>query len=216
MRLDLHIHSRHSDGRDDVEDILRMAARRGLAGLSITDHNTLDGSIAARKAVRKLGLDLIIIMGTEISTSDGHLLALGIEDLPPRDRSAEETIEAVHEEGGIAIAPHPYHPFRHSLWRIPPVDAVEVFNSRHFIGLANGLAYWQARRRGLPMVAGSDSHVRETVGLGVTEVFADEPEGILPAIVAGKTRIIGKRTPASVLVGQLERRIGRISIVRRL
>jgi len=60
--------------------------------------------------------------------------------------------------GGIADVPHPYHPFRHAIGRIPDADAVEVYNSKHRFGLANGRAKFEAKRRGMSMVAGSDSH----------------------------------------------------------
>jgi hypothetical protein len=98
MRFDLHVHSNCSDGRDDVRTILRAAARRDLDGLSITDHDTLRGSQQAMKIIREDKLDLILIPGAEVTTSEGHLLVLGIEDLPPRGLSPEETTELELEQ----------------------------------------------------------------------------------------------------------------------
>ncbi len=201
MRFDLHVHSNCSDGRDAVRTILEAAAGRGLNGLSITDHDTLKGSRSAMQVIREDRLDLILIPGAEVTTSEGHLLVLGIEDLPPRGRSPEETAELAREQGGIAIVPHPYHPFRHAIGRIPDCDAVEVYNSKHLFGIANARARMGARKRHLPMVAGSDSHFAATVGLGVTEIDADDAGQAVAAIRAGKTRIVGRRTPPKFFIG---------------
>lgn len=201
MRFDLHIHSNYSDGRDDVRTILRAAARQDLAGLSITDHDTLKGSMKAMEIIREDNLDLILIPGAEVTTSEGHLLVLGIRDLPPKGLSPEETAEMAHDQGGIAIVPHPYHPFRHAIGRIPDCDAVEVYNSKHLFGIANARALIEAKKRHLPTVAGSDSHFAATVGLGVTEIDAGDAEGAIDAIRAGRTKILGKRTPPRFFIG---------------
>jgi len=201
MRFDLHVHSNCSDGRDAVETILRAAVRRGLFGLSITDHDTLRGSEKAMRIIREEGLELVLIPGAEVTTSEGHLLCLGIEELVPRGRSPEETAELAREQGGIAIVPHPYHPFRHAIGRIPDCDAVEVYNSKHLFGIANARARMGARRRHLPMVAGSDSHFAATVGLGVTDIAAADAVEAVAAIREGRTRVIGRRTPPKFFIG---------------
>jgi len=201
MRFDLHVHSNCSDGRDEVKTILQAARRRGLAGLSITDHDTLKGSQKALQIIREERLNLILIPGAEVTTTEGHLLVLGIEELPPRDRSPEETADLAREQGGISIVPHPYHPFRHAIGRIPDCDAVEVYNSKHLFGIANARARRGAKKRGLPMVAGSDSHFAVTVGLGVTEIQAADAEAAVAAIRDGRTRVVGKRTPPRFFIG---------------
>ena len=201
MRFDLHVHSNCSDGRDAVETILRAAVRRGLFGLSITDHDTLRGSEKAMRIIREEGLELVLIPGAEVTTSEGHLLCLGIEELVPRGLSPEETAELAREQGGIAIVPHPYHPFRHAIGRIPDCDAVEVYNSKHLFGIANARARMGARKRHLPMVAGSDSHFAATVGLGVTDIQAADSEEAVAAIREGRTRVIGRRTPPRFFIG---------------
>ena len=103
--------------------------------------------------------------------------------------------------GGIADVPHPYHPFRHAICRIPDADAVEVYNSKHLFGLTNGRAKFEAMRRRISMVAGSDSHFADTVRLGVTEIEADDVDGVLEAIRAGRTKILGGRTPPGFFIG---------------
>ena len=201
MKFDLHIHSNYSDGRDEVKTILKAAVRRKLAGISITDHDTLRGSEKARKIIKEQKLDLILIPGAEVTTAEGHLLVLSVSEIPPRGLSPEETTDLAHEQGGITIVPHPYHPFRHAIGRVPKCDAVEVYNSKHLFGIANARARREALRRGLPMVAGSDSHFADTVGLGVTEIDASDAKEAIEAIRAGRTRVVGKRTPPQFFIG---------------
>ena len=203
MKFDLHIHSNCSDGHADVKEIIEAARRRGLDGIALTDHDTMKGIPIARRYIKDKKLDLILIPGVEVSTSEGHLLVLGVEEPPQKGMSPEETIVRAHALGGIADVPHPYHPFRHALGRIPDADAVEVYNSKHLFGLANARARFEARRRRIPMVAGSDSHFAETVGLGVTEIEAEDAEGVLEAIRVGRTRILGRRTPPRFFVGNM-------------
>jgi hypothetical protein len=203
MKFDLHIHSNYSDGHASVVEIIDAAVHRGLDGIALTDHDNMRGIPAARKYIKEQKLDMILIPGVEVTTSEGHLLVLGVEEPPKRKVSPEETIEAAHELGGIADVPHPYHPFRHAIGRIPNADAVEVYNSKHLFGLANGRAWVEARRRHMPMVAGSDSHFAETVGLGVTEIEAEDADEVLDAIRAGRTRILGRRTPPKYFAGNM-------------
>lgn len=201
MKFDLHIHSTYSDGHADVKEIIKAAKRRGLDGIALTDHDTMRGIPAARRYIKEQKLDLILIPGIEVTTSEGHLLVLGVDKAPEKKKSPEETIETAHDLGGIADVPHPYHPFRHAIGRIPDADAVEVYNSKHLFGLANGRAKFEAKRRGMSMVAGSDSHFSDTVGLGVTEIEAEDVDGVLDAIRAGQTKILGKRTPPKFFIG---------------
>ena len=148
MKFDLHIHSTYSDGHADVKEIIKAAKRRGLDGIALTDHDTMRGIPAARRYIKEQKLDLTLIPGVEVTTSEGHLLVLGVDKAPAKKLSPEETIEKAHDLGGIADVPHPYHPFRHAIGRIPDADAVEVYNSKHLFGLANGRAKFEAKKGG--------------------------------------------------------------------
>ncbi|MBP1923550.1 putative metal-dependent phosphoesterase TrpH [Halorubrum alkaliphilum] len=126
VRIDPHVHSEASyDGHEPVELILEHAADIGLDAVVITDHDTTTGSVRAAEIAADYGL--IGIPGVEVSTAHGHLLAIGVDRVPPRRLSYAETIAWVHDHGGIAVVPHPFQRSRHGVRRrhlpIPDLDA---------------------------------------------------------------------------------------------
>lgn len=209
LSLDIHVHSEASfDGRDPVDLLLEQAEAVGLDGIAITDH---DRMWATHEAVQRGPLyDLVVIPGVEVSTADGHVLALGVENEIHPGLSFTETIERIRDDGGIAVVPHPYQRSRSGVLanistdELATADAIEVYNSRLLTGRSNRQARQFAKRRGLPMTAGSDAHICEMVGQAVTKV--DPPEktvdAILEEIRAGRTVVEGKRTPWRISFGQ--------------
>jgi predicted metal-dependent phosphoesterase TrpH len=139
----------------------------------------------------------------EVTSAAGHVLAFGVEELVPDGLSYDETLERIHEQGGIAVVPHPFQKSRHgvaphiSKAQLASADAIEVYNSRLLTGRANRKAEQFAVDRGLPMTAGSDAHISEMVGQAVTKVGTDDRDvdSILDAIRAGRTTVVGRRTP---------------------
>ncbi len=205
LRFDLHVHSNFSrDGYDSIDPILKRAKAIGLNGIAITDHNTIEGGLTGVKRAKALGLDLMVVPGVEVSTAEGHLVALGItKDIPP-DLPVDETIKIAKDLGGIVIVPHPFHPFRHGLGHVPKgADAVEVYNSRCITGYSNGRARDAATRMGKSMVAGSDAHTVAMVGYAITEINAKPlMNDVLDAVKAGDTKIRGKRIPLHIFAKQ--------------
>ena len=203
LSAELHVHSSLShDGRDPVDLILEQAEAVGLDALAITDHDQIDASLEMVKLAE--AYDIIGIPGVEVSTAAGHVIALGVTELVDPGQSFEETVEAIHELGGIAVVPHPFQASRSGVLTkidqsvvIEHADAIEVYNSRLLTGRANRKAERFADRHGLPKTAGSDAHVCEMVGQAVTYIDAAEPtvEAIIEAIAEGRTEIEGKRTP---------------------
>jgi predicted metal-dependent phosphoesterase TrpH len=214
LKCDLHIHSNFSrDGESRVEDILRRAEQVGLDAIAITDHDTIEGSLYARR----IGSPVLVIPGIEVSTRQGHLIVLGIDAaLPPR-RDVMETIAEARARGGLVILPHPYHMWRHGVARkmkgsIRAVDAVEAFNSRYIVGTANRKAALMARRYKKPCVGGSDAHHARFVGFGVTYIDSEPTvDSILSAIREGKTIAGCRMTPLRTYTRQSIR-----SIIRRV
>lgn len=221
VTLDLHVHTNYShDGRDSVEKVVESAIAKKLDGIAICDHNTMDGFYAARQYVADNNRDLIIIPGIEVSTSLGHVLVLGLDKRIEKEVPLEETIRKARQQENeknetvLIIAPHPFHPFRHSIGTDcthPGIDAIEVFNSRYFFGTANARASRTAVRHQIAAVAGSDAHSAEFVGLATVEVEINvaethntEQEAILKQIKEGKVRIANcKRTPFWIFFSQL-------------
>jgi predicted metal-dependent phosphoesterase TrpH len=205
VRIDPHVHSDASyDAQDPVELILEQAAEIGLDAVVVTDHDVLHESIRAAELAPMYGL--VGIPGVEVSTADGHLLALGVEEMPPRRESMAKTVQWVRDRGGVAIVPHPFQRSRHGIRRkrletVDP-DAIEVYNSWLFTGWKNRRARRFARKRGYPGVAGSDAHKVGYVGRAYTEIDIPDvrrtnltADVVLDAIRDGATRVEGRRTP---------------------
>ncbi len=209
LTVELHCHSALSyDGRDAVELLLEQAAAVGLDALSVTDHDEIEASLQAAELASEYGL--VGIPGLEVSSAAGHVLGLGISEQVPPGLPFAETLDRIRAQGGIAIVPHPFQSSRHGVAtelshdELAKADAIEIYNSRLFTGLANRRARAFAERRSLPTTAGSDAHIAEMVGQAVTRVDTTTREvgAILDAILAGDTEILGKRTPWRISLRQ--------------
>ena len=167
---DFHAHTRFS--RDSIlseEKFIRVALERGLTHVAITNHNNVEGAIAVRDKVAELGLDdrLTVILGEEVSTSDGEVVGIFLQRTIPRGLTAAETADEIRAQGGLVSVPHPFDPFRPSHIRREPlerlaeagkIDLIEVFNSRVTFHRHNQEAAEFAVRYEIPGVAASDSH----------------------------------------------------------
>jgi len=205
LRCDLHIHTSYSrDGESSVEEVISRAESAGLDVVAITDHDTVDGALHALT----IKTPLLVIPGIEISTRQGHLLALGIKEAIPPGLDFHETVRLARAKGATLILPHPYHQCRHGVAlkvrdAIQTVDAVESFNSRYITGSANRKAEKKARLAGKPCVGGSDAHNARFVGYGMTMVDAvPETDAVLEAIRGGRTIAGGHMTPLSTYTRQ--------------
>lgn len=141
VSIDPHVHSDESyDGHEPVELILEHAAEIGLDAVVITDHDVIGESKRAAELAPEYGL--IGIPGVEVSTAHGHLLAVGVERMPPRREPYAETVEWIHEHGGVAIVPHPFQRSRHGVRErnIPVPDGEQRTNFAGSAGTAGGAA----------------------------------------------------------------------------
>ena len=213
--VDLHCHTNASfDSLSDPGSVVKAAATRGLTHLAITDHDRIEGALRARDAA-PTGLQVII--GEEVRTADGDLIALFLEAAVEPHRPARETIEAVRAQGGLVGIPHPFDKFRGSMLRDPGleglaqlVDWVETHNARVVGGSGNERAQEFAREMGLPGVAVSDAHSVLEVGVAYTALDSDPstPEGLLAALtkvelVPGRASyIVRTLTPVAKLINR--------------
>lgn len=178
---DLHMHTHYSDG-DALERVLEKALNMGLDAIAITDHDVVEGSLEARRIVHARRLPFAVIPGTEVSSRDGHIGALFVMRGFPQNLSAEETVQQIHEAGGLAVAHHPYSPALldilarkrlgcGDLIRSVPFDAVECTNAVPGFGVKYNIAAIEALRRqhiGVAVTGSSDAHYAGFVGKGRT------------------------------------------------
>lgn len=171
MRADLHVHTCYSnDGKTTMEELIEYAERFGIGCIAVTDHNSFEAYWQLKDNGR-----VIIIPAEEVSSAEGHIIALGIDRLIPRDRSIQETIDLIHEAGGYAFAAHPYRWWsglgeKNTLEY--PFDGVEARNGRSTPS-GNRRSQRLAARIGKPISAGSDAHTPRHIGEGFVEIPDD-------------------------------------------
>ncbi|MFQ6031424.1 MAG: PHP domain-containing protein, partial [Candidatus Zixiibacteriota bacterium] len=164
MKFDFHIHSSYSsDSLLKPTRIAEISRRRGLAGIAVADHNTIQGGLRTRDVNRS---SLIVIVGSEIKTEWGDVVCLFLESEITSRRFLEVT-EQVREQEGLLILAHPY--WKHTLSEeiLAHVDLIESFNSR-ISPQRNRKGENLAQKIGLPQVAVSDAHLPWEIGRGVT------------------------------------------------
>lgn len=194
MKLDLHIHSTFSaDGTTDPEEILKRCRDIGLDGCSITDHNSIEGSLRAIEMCSEMGL--IVVRGIEVSSSDGHVLAYGLSEPVPRGMPMKETIAEIHRIGGIAVAAHPTRlgsGVGVNAAANAGFNAIEVLNGGSS-ARGNRAAATVAAERRLPVVGGSDAHKVGEIGRSYTVVddVATEAD-VISAVIAGRSKVGGR------------------------
>jgi predicted metal-dependent phosphoesterase TrpH len=194
MKLDLHIHSTFSaDGTADPVEILTRCKDIGLDGCSITDHNSIEGSLRAVEMCSDMGL--IVVRGIEVSSSDGHVLAYGISETIPRGMSMRDTIAEIHKAGGIAVAAHPTRlgsGVGVDAAANAGFDAIEVLNGGSSVR-GNRSAAKVAADKKLPVVGGSDAHKVGEIGRSYTVVDDAVTEAdVIRAVVAGQSKADGR------------------------
>lgn len=180
-KADLHMHSTYSDGTSTIEQILHhVHYNTSLDVIAITDHDVIEGALRARDLWAKSSYRFDFVVGEEISTSEGHLLALFVEKHIPPHLSMERSIDLIHEQGGLAVVAHPLNRiFRHScqrevLDRIYSsndvwLDGIETWNAS-FCGIYVNRMAMKANREiyGWSELGNSDAHTLSSIGRGCT------------------------------------------------
>lgn len=187
IRLDLHVHTTYSFDSTIEPAGLREACReRGLAGVAITDHDSLRGSLEFAAELP----DLLIVPGSEIRSAEGEIIGLFLSEEVPPGLTAPETMRRIREQGGVVLIPHPFDIVKlrrmtsHRLEELKgEIDAIEALNGKPRWWLANRSAGRFAARLGLPVTAGSDAHKAGHVGLLYTEMEEfSGPAGFLSSL----------------------------------
>lgn len=206
---DLHVHTSASfDSLSRPKAVVEAAAARGLTHVAVTDHERLDGALAARDLAPD---GLTVIVGQETRTTGGDLIGLFLERPIPAGLPAPEAAAAIREQGGLVGIPHPFDRYRGSgAWRRSPaelaqlaaiLDFVEGWNARVMLGDGNRRATEFARDHGLPTVAVSDAHTVMEVGVAYT--VADAPLDTVDEMRAAlqTTRLVTGRASRLIRAG---------------
>jgi predicted metal-dependent phosphoesterase TrpH len=181
VRAELHCHTRFSkDSLTEIQDLVNTCRKKGIQRLAITDHNTIEGALQAYQ----LAPDLVIV-GEEVMTQRGELLAFFMTKAIPRGLEPEKAITLLHEQGAFISVSHPFDAVRNGAWKLEDlekiasqVDAIETFNSRCSSSRVNQQALDFARNHGLAGTAGSDAHTLWEVGKATLtlEAFSNAAE----------------------------------------
>jgi len=164
-KFDMHVHSTYSD--DSVNDpaiIVKNFQKHGILPL-VCDHDCIDGSIELYRRIRNIDPNVPKILAEEITTCEGEIIGLFLTDLVPANLEAAETLEIIHEQGGLALVPHPFCRFRTSSVlrhetldkEISNIDIIEGVNGRN-TREDNFIAIHFATKNTKPISMGSDAH----------------------------------------------------------
>lgn len=200
VKIDLHIHTCYShDALTTPKEIIYFAKARGLDGVAITDHDTLKGYFKLANEKH----DFLVIPGVEVTTQQGHIIALNVTQLIPHGLSVQETIERIHNAGGIAIASHISGLKKGAIKAsFSNFDAIEVINSSAFPLTFS--KWWNAKvakAYNLPWTAGSDAHSALLLGSAYTVVNeAESIDDVVEFIKKGETKVFSKKIPWQVKI----------------
>jgi hypothetical protein len=198
LRIDLHVHSYYS--RDSVitpEQLIFYAKKHGLHAIAITDHERIDGAMKIAKEKH-----FLVIPGIEVSSLNGHIVGLNVREVIPAKLGVDETVDRIHDAGGLAVACHPMTFFKGSLGKRTNLkfDAVEVINASAFpfhYSVRRGKKL--ASQLGKAETAGSDAHYGPEIGCAYTLVEAElEFDDVIRALTKGSCRAFGRAIPFDI------------------
>ena len=190
-RVDLHNHTNWSkDCLVEFDTIINLCHKRGIDRIAITDHNTADGALKMKELAPEL-----VIVGEEIMTTQGELLAYYLKETVPAGLTPNETIKRLRDQGAVISVSHPFDRLRKGAWQevdllniIDQVDAIEIFNARCMIPADNHKAIKFAQEHNLIGTVGSDSHTRPEYGKALTLMrpFEHDAEDFLDALLTAE------------------------------
>jgi len=208
---DFHMHTSYSDGRGTPIQMVETARGDGYDFVAITDHNTIQGALNAKEEVERDGIRIIVIIGEEVTTNWGHLLAIGINQVISQNLEPNETCKAIHDQGGYAVPAHPVYLWNgtvfKSLIESHQVDAYEAYNGNYnctqdALNATPVVAEY-------PFVGDSDAHSPGELGSAKTIVFSVNRtvNGIFDAILNHRTvvkwgvKYVGNTTLINIVEG---------------
>lgn len=221
LTFDPHVHTDAShDCSTPLEDVLAAADEADLDAVAITDHDAIGTSLRAVERAPEYGL--VAVPGVEVSTADGHLLALFVTERPPAGKSLHDTVGWVRARNGVAIVPHPFQVSRHGVRKRRladcDVDGLETYNAQSLTGVQNRRAGRYARRADVAPIGASDAHSAGTIGRAFTVLECSPAvsraqgnvtaRAVRTALLEGETRPAGERVTVGQYVGKYARQLG--------
>ena len=198
--VEFHCHTIYSkDCLTRPEDLVETCRRKGIDRVIVTDHNTIAGARAAHAIDPER-----VIIGEEIMTTRGEILAAFVREEIPQGLTPQETIRRLKDQGAFISVSHPFDRWRSGHWQeadlleiLPDVDAIEIYNSRCMLPRFNQEARQFAAKHGLAGTVGSDAHAAFELGQSrmVLEPF-DDADDLRNVIRRGVPEV--KRSPAWV------------------
>ncbi len=203
-RADIHMHTNLGDGTASPARVIEEAARKGLQIIAITDHDHVEGAKRVVELVAQKKSMLQVITGVEVSTRQGHLLGLFVSKAPKALQSVEASIEAIKEQGGLAIIPHPLGRLVPSLSRAKiedllnkgfPIDGIEIYNPSPANASMRSTVRHANTQWGFAEMGGSDAHFWQHIGAAYTLFPGSSPDDLRRAILERTVRSGGQETP---------------------
>lgn len=199
MKYDLHTHSKYSsDGILEPQKIAKIAVKKGLDGIAVTDHDTIKGGLETKKFENE---NFKVIVGSEIYTTRGEIIGLFLSE-EIKSREFNEVCDEIKDQDGLVIVPHPFDESRKSSFQIKKEDiqrlnAIETINSRCIYQKYNKKAAIFAKNNNLHAVGGSDAHFSYEIGNAGISI---ESHDVRNAILKNDLNVLGKRSISLVHV----------------
>jgi predicted metal-dependent phosphoesterase TrpH len=198
---DVHLHTNLGDGWISPARLVQTAVRRRLSVIAVTDHDHLEGARRVEELLAENGSAVQMITGVEVSTRHGHLLGLFVQKAPRPLRPVQESIDAIKEQGGLVIVPHPFGKLVPSLSRRRidsllaagyEIDAIETYNPSPANAAQRAAVRSANEEWGLAEIGASDAHFWQHVGAGYTRFPGTTPDDLRQAIIDRTVRAGGQ------------------------
>jgi predicted metal-dependent phosphoesterase TrpH len=203
-RADLHMHTNLGDGWASPAKTIEVAIARGLALIAVTDHDHIEGAKRVADLLAQGDYPLRMITGVEVSTRQGHLLGLFVKKAPRHLRPVEESIDAIKEQGGLVVVPHPFGRLVPSLSRSRieallakgyTIDGIEIFNPSPANSSMRAAVRAANQEWKLAETGSSDAHFWQHIGSAYTLFPGSSPDDLRKAILERTVRSGGQELP---------------------
>lgn len=176
------------------------ARRKGMGIVCITDHDAIKGAFEGQSYCKEKYDDIEVVVGEEVTSLDGEILGYWLNEFIPPGLPAEETVDRIHDQGGIAVAPHPFSFYvnclKDKIFDLK-LEGIELINGGHPDKFTNAKAreVFDADKDRWAAFSGSDSHSNYTSGFNWTEFEGEGSEEFRKAILEKRTIPCGEPAP---------------------